>query len=218
MQHAINTNVYYVLQPVETGLFSAFVLVKPAKWRVIHVIYHPNSDSKFSFLQMEALLLAAAAAVESEPAAAGPTARRLLCHWPTVGMRAAVQIAEQLTVLCDLIQLCPGAFIRWGLSLPRCGVMNCRSLRPRWSRSDDHGGLWTCVWRRPHCNLDQRATRRMNPAHLVCFTGLYWGSVSLWATLVDVKQQLNRKRPVFYWLVLSTEWKKRDGALSSNRV
>lgn len=46
------------------------------------------------------------------------------------------QISEQLTVFCDLIQLCPGRFIRWGLSLPRCGVMNCLSLRSRWSRTD----------------------------------------------------------------------------------
>lgn len=74
------------------------------------------------------------------------------------GDEAGVQIAEQLTVLCDLMQLCLGRFIRWGLSLPRRSVMNCRSLRSRWSQTDDGGSPST--QRRSHCNLVRKKSIR----------------------------------------------------------
>lgn len=87
--------------------------------------------SPWQYIREEAL------AASTSELAAWPTVQRLLCHWPTAGMRAVCRLESSLLFLCDLIQLCPGCFIRWGLSLPRCGVMNCLSLRSRWSQSDD---------------------------------------------------------------------------------
>lgn len=86
-------------------------------------------------------------------------------------MKGGVQIAEQLTVLCDLIQPCPGRFIRWGLSLPRCAVMKCPFLRSRWSRTNDAGLAF-------HAKASARISG-MNSAHLLqqftgCQTGFIW--------------------------------------------
>lgn len=103
------------------------------------------------------------------------------CRWTKCAMSAVplthcwdeggVQIAEQLTVLCDLIQPCPGCFIRCGLSLPRCAVMNCPSLRSRWSQTNAAGLAL-------HAKASARISE-MNSAHLLqqlngCQTGFVW--------------------------------------------
>lgn len=87
-----------------------------------------------SFIQPRQYITEGAVAASRSELAARPTVRLTHC-WDEGG----VQIAEQLTVLCDLIQPCSGCFIRCGVSLPRCAVMNCPSLRSRWSQTNAAG-------------------------------------------------------------------------------
>jgi len=91
------------------------------------------------------------------------------------GDEDSVQIAEQLTVQCDLLELCPGRFIRWGLS---CNVMNCLplccpdGLRPKMKSHRPSGSSHTVIWSTPISRFKEKLTHKVFNAFFVCFLEL----------------------------------------------